>query len=154
MVGFVIGLGDRHLSNVMVKDETGDIVHIDFGDCFEVALARDIYPEHVPFRLTRQLVNVMEINGPANFRFACQHAMKIMRGNYRSMTAMLETLVHDPVLGLAGHRIVDIIHSKLVGRHVVDDQIIPVDNQVSNLIKQAQSSENMSKMFFGWNPFW
>ena len=34
MVGYLLGLGDRHPSNVMLQRQTGKIVHIDFGDCF------------------------------------------------------------------------------------------------------------------------
>jgi FKBP12-rapamycin complex-associated protein len=40
MVGYILGLGDRHPSNIMVKKRSGKIVHIDFGDCFEVAVLR------------------------------------------------------------------------------------------------------------------
>lgn len=36
MVGYVLGLGDRHPSNLMLDRTTGHVVHIDFGDCFEV----------------------------------------------------------------------------------------------------------------------
>jgi FKBP12-rapamycin complex-associated protein len=38
MVGHVLGLGDRHPSNMMMDRNSGRIVHIDFGDCFEVRL--------------------------------------------------------------------------------------------------------------------
>jgi FKBP12-rapamycin complex-associated protein len=36
MVGYILGLGDRHPCNLMLDRYTGKIVHIDFGDCFEV----------------------------------------------------------------------------------------------------------------------
>jgi FKBP12-rapamycin complex-associated protein len=36
MVGYILGLGDRHPSNLMLDRHTGKITHIDFGDCFEV----------------------------------------------------------------------------------------------------------------------
>ena len=62
MLGYVIGLGDRHPNNILMLRGTGKIVHIDFGDCFEVTMKRDKYPEKVPFRLTRMLVNAMEVN--------------------------------------------------------------------------------------------
>ena len=62
MVGHVLGLGDRHPSNILLMRETGKVVHIDFGDCFEVAMHREKYPEKVPFRLTRMLVNAMEVS--------------------------------------------------------------------------------------------
>jgi hypothetical protein len=35
-VGYVLGLGDRHPSNLVLHRRSGKILHIDFGDCFEV----------------------------------------------------------------------------------------------------------------------
>ncbi|GBP30109.1 hypothetical protein EVAR_94952_1 [Eumeta japonica] len=60
MVGYILGLGDRHPSNIMLDRVTGKFLHIDFGDCFEVAVTRDKFPEKIPFRLTRMLINAME----------------------------------------------------------------------------------------------
>jgi len=45
----------------MIHRVTGDVIHIDFGDCFEVAMHREKYPEKIPFRLTRMLTNAMEV---------------------------------------------------------------------------------------------
>jgi FKBP12-rapamycin complex-associated protein len=45
MVGHILGLGDRHPSNLMLERKTGKVVHIDFGDCFEVAMHREKFPE-------------------------------------------------------------------------------------------------------------
>ncbi|KAK7244360.1 hypothetical protein RIF29_39181 [Crotalaria pallida] len=38
MVGYLLGLGDRHPSNLMLH--SGKILHIDFGDCFEAETGR------------------------------------------------------------------------------------------------------------------
>ena len=40
MVGYMLGLGDRHFSNIMLDRYSGKITHIDFGDCFEVSYAK------------------------------------------------------------------------------------------------------------------
>ena len=55
MVGYILSLGDHHPSNLLLDHVTGKIVHIDFSDCFEVAMHHEKYPERVPFQLTRML---------------------------------------------------------------------------------------------------
>ena len=99
MVGYILGLGDRHPSNLMLDRLTGKILHIDFGDCFEVAVHREKFPEKIPFRLTRMLVNAMEISGiEGNFRSSCEAVMGMLRNNKDSVLAMLEAFVHDPLI--------------------------------------------------------
>eukprot|EP00953_Heterococcus_sp_UTEX-ZZ885_P007651 4616-Heterococcus_DN1.PRE.2 len=99
MVGYILGLGDRHPSNLMLDRFSGKILHIDFGDCFEVAMQRDKFPERVPFRLTRMLVNAMEVSRiEGNFRSTCEDVMRVLRANKDSVMAMLEAFVHDPLI--------------------------------------------------------
>ncbi|KAJ3083065.1 phosphatidylinositol kinase- protein kinase tor1 [Rhizoclosmatium hyalinum] len=99
MVGYILGLGDRHPSNLMLERFTGKVVHIDFGDCFEVAMHREKFPERIPFRLTRMLVNAMEVSGiEGNFRITCEHVMRVLRENKDSLMAVLEAFVHDPLI--------------------------------------------------------
>ncbi|KAI1329513.1 TOR kinase [Xylariaceae sp. FL0255] len=99
MVGYILGLGDRHPSNLMLDRITGKIIHIDFGDCFEVAMKRDKYPERVPFRLTRMLTYAMEVsNIEGSFRITCEHVMRVLRDNKESVMAVLEAFIHDPLL--------------------------------------------------------
>merc|ERR1711974_380852 len=72
MVGYVLGLGDRHPSNLLLDKNNGKILHIDFGDCFEVAMTREKFPEKIPFRLTRMLINAMEVAGiEGTYRCTC-----------------------------------------------------------------------------------
>ena len=99
IVGYVLGLGDRHPSNIMLDRITGKVAHIDFGDCFEVTQTRDKHPERVPFRLTRMLVNAMEVSGiEGNFRCTTEAVQRVMRSNRDSVMAMLEAFVHDPLI--------------------------------------------------------
>lgn len=99
MAGYVLGLGDRHPSNLMFDNESGKIVHIDFGDCFEVAMQRDRFPEQVPFRLTRMLVRAMEASGvEGTFRVTCEETLRVLRSNKDSVMAVLEAFVYDPLI--------------------------------------------------------
>lgn len=91
MVGYVLGLGDRHPSNIMIERTSGSVLHIDFGDCFEVAQERDLYRERVPFRLTRVLVNAFPVGGIEGlYRCACVDVMHALRSNRDSLMSVLE----------------------------------------------------------------
>ncbi|KAL7665224.1 Serine/threonine-protein kinase TOR [[Candida] zeylanoides] len=99
MVGYILGLGDRHPSNLMLDRITGKVVHIDFGDCFEAAILREKYPEKVPFRLTRMLNYAMEVSGiEGSFRITCEHVMRVLRANKESLMAILEAFAYDPLI--------------------------------------------------------
>ncbi|XP_075459599.1 serine/threonine-protein kinase mTOR isoform X2 [Ascaphus truei] len=99
MVGYILGLGDRHPSNLMLDRLSGKILHIDFGDCFEVAMTREKFPEKIPFRLTRMLTNAMEVTGlDGNYRTTCHTVMEVLREHRDSVMAVLEAFVYDPLL--------------------------------------------------------
>ena len=73
MAGYILGLGDRHPSNLMLERVSGRVVHIDFGDCFEITKQRSKYPEIVPFRLTRMMTVAMGHTGIAGtYRLTCE----------------------------------------------------------------------------------
>ncbi|KAE9399554.1 phosphatidylinositol 3-kinase [Gymnopus androsaceus JB14] len=99
MVGHILGLGDRHPSNILVERSTGKVINCDFGDCFEVAMMREKFPETVPFRLTRMLTHAMEVSGiEGSFRNTCEITMKVLRDNKESLMAVLEAFVYDPLI--------------------------------------------------------
>lgn len=31
MVGYILGLGDRHTQNILIDQKTAEVIHIDFG---------------------------------------------------------------------------------------------------------------------------
>jgi hypothetical protein len=99
IVGFILGLGDRHLMNIMLERNTGKIVHIDFGECFDSEQLRDKYPEKVPFRLTRMLVNAMEACGiEGTFKRVAEMVMNILRLNKEVYLAFFEEFICDPLI--------------------------------------------------------
>ena len=77
----------------MLNRFTGKVLHIDFGDCFEVAMHRDKFPEKVPFRLTRMLVNAMEVSGIEGGSSA-----------YLFLHAYIQTYIHAYILHLLVHK--------------------------------------------------
>ena len=61
-VGYILGLGDRHVQNILIDCRTAELVHIDLGVAFEQGRILPT-PETVPFRLTRDVVDGMGIAG-------------------------------------------------------------------------------------------
>ncbi len=99
MVGYMLGLGVRHPSNLMLDQISGRVLHIDFGDCFEVAMHRDKFPEMVPFCLTTMCMRAMEVLGiEESYGSTCEQTMAILRDNKDSLVAMFEAFVYDPLI--------------------------------------------------------
>jgi FKBP12-rapamycin complex-associated protein len=83
----------------MLHRYSSKIIHIDFGDCFEVAMHRESFPEKIPFRLTRMMVKAMEVSGiEGNFRSTAESVMTVLRENIESVMAVLEAFVYDPLV--------------------------------------------------------
>lgn len=114
MVGYILGLGDRHPSNLMLDKLSGRVFHIDFGDCFEVSMNREKIPERVPFRLTRMLIKAMEVAGiEGSYRSTCEKTMSVLRDSKDSLVAMLEAFVYDPLISW---RLADVSTDKSSGQ--------------------------------------
>ena len=101
IVGFIVGLGDRHLSNILLDVYTGEIVHIDFGVAFELGKLLPT-PEKMPFRLTRDIVDGFGIGGVEGvFRRCCEITLDVMRNGQDVLLTVVEVLLHDPMYSWA-----------------------------------------------------
>ncbi|KAH0791359.1 PIKK family atypical protein kinase [Histomonas meleagridis] len=173
MAGYILGLGDRHMCNIMIKKRSAKLVHIDFGDCFEVAMHRDKFPEVVPFRLTRMLQNALEVSRiEGTFRSCCQNVMELLRKNGNTIIGLLEVFIYDPLRqwicenkevevndnnnqeSSSAILIMNRIKDKLNGGDFEPGVLLSVNDQVDKLIAQASSVRNLCMMFRGWFPWW
>ncbi|OQS07464.1 phosphatidylinositol kinase (PIK-5) [Thraustotheca clavata] len=97
IVGHILGIGDRHSSNILIDEATGELVHIDFGVVFDQGMALQT-PETVPFRLTRDLVDGMGITGVDGlFTRTCEETLQVLRKKGTALTTILEVFIHDPL---------------------------------------------------------
>lgn len=97
ILGHVLGLGDRHGQNILVDEKTGEVVHIDFGVAFEQGRVLP-YPELVPFRLTRDVVDGMGITKTEGvFRRCCEFTLEALRQESYSIMTILDVLRYDPL---------------------------------------------------------
>ncbi|OXU25637.1 hypothetical protein TSAR_001094 [Trichomalopsis sarcophagae] len=98
IIGYIIGLGDRHLDNVLVDLNTGEVVHIDYNVCFEKGKTLRV-PEKVPFRMTPNIKTALGVTGVEGiFRLACEHTLRVMRRGAETLLTLLEAFVYDPLV--------------------------------------------------------
>ncbi|KAK6439953.1 Serine/threonine-protein kinase tel1 [Oleoguttula sp. CCFEE 5521] len=180
MLGHVLGLGDRHGHNIMLDEQSGEVVHIDLGIAFEAGRVLPV-PELVPFRLTRDIVDgmgVTKIEGV--FRRCCEFTMDAMREDKNSIMTLLNVLRYDPLYtwtlsplrakrmqqqqdggqnGDAG----DTAESSKKGQQdageadralsVVEKKLarnLSTAATVNELIQQATDERNLATLFAGW----
>eukprot|EP00658_Telonema_sp_P-2_P015333 TRINITY_DN15891_c0_g1_i2.p1 TRINITY_DN15891_c0_g1~~TRINITY_DN15891_c0_g1_i2.p1 ORF type:complete len:643 (-),score=103.52 TRINITY_DN15891_c0_g1_i2:32-1960(-) len=98
MVGYFLGLGDRHLSNIMIDYRSGEVVHIDFGIAFDKGTLLKI-PETVPFRMTRDVIDGFGIQGASGeFKSGCEMITRVMRDRRVLLQTVLEAFIYDPLV--------------------------------------------------------
>jgi ataxia telangiectasia mutated family protein len=97
MIGYILGIGDRHVQNILIDMKTAEVIHIDFGIAFEAGKCLP-HPELIPFRLTRDMLAPMGVSGVDGlFRKTCEKTIEILRENEKTLMTILEVLLYDPM---------------------------------------------------------
>ena len=175
MVGYVLGLGDRHGENILLDSTTGDCVHVDFNCLFNKGVTFD-YPEIVPFRLTHNMVEAMGPLGVEGiFRRSCEVTLRVMRDQMDPLMSVLKTFIYDPLVewskppkgrSSAATESGEIRNEK-AQTHVnnIEDRLrgilknkqrglpLSVEGHVSHLIKEATDENNLCQMYIGWAAY-
>ncbi len=101
MVGFILGLGDRHSSNILIDTATAELVHIDLGISFDHGRTLQT-PEVVPFRLTRDIVDGLGVTGVEGMmRSAAEITMRVLRDSTEALLTLLQVFVTSPLYSWA-----------------------------------------------------
>lgn len=157
MVGFLMGLGNRHPGNILLQPDTGKIIHInyDYEDMFENRMSREVFPENVPFRLTRMIINAFEgciVDGI--FKEICEDVLNVLRSYGSSVTGNLHVLMKEPIDAEQKNQIIDKMEMKLNGTNIETGQLDSVQDQVQWLINVSSDPTNYIRHYSGWCPFW
>ncbi|KAK4539973.1 hypothetical protein LTR36_009943 [Oleoguttula mirabilis] len=183
ILGYVLGLGDRHLQNIMLDEKSGEAVHIDLGIAFEAGRVLPV-PENVPFRLSRDIVDAMGVTKTEGvFRRCCEFTMDALREDKDSIMTLLNVLRYDPLYNwtvspLRAKRMQD---AQETGRNggadgeeasskkkeqeageadralsIVEKKLsktLSTAATVNELIQQATDEKNLATLFAGWSAF-
>uniref|UniRef100_A0A8D3CWJ1 DNA-dependent protein kinase catalytic subunit n=1 Tax=Scophthalmus maximus TaxID=52904 RepID=A0A8D3CWJ1_SCOMX len=96
---WILGIGDRHLSNFMISMETGGMIGIDFGHAFGSATQFLPVPELMPFRLTKQFVNLMQpLKESGLIQGVMVHSLRAFRAQPDLLLNTMDVFVKEPSL--------------------------------------------------------
>lgn len=96
---WILGIGDRHLSNFMINTETGGMIGIDFGHAFGSATQFLPVPELMPFRLTRQFINLMRPLAESGLiQSVMVHSLRAFRAEPDLLLNTMDVFVKEPSL--------------------------------------------------------
>lgn len=93
---WTLGIGDRHLSNLLISKKTGKIIGIDFGMAYGMATRDLLIPELIPLRLTPQFVKVvgpMETSGL--IKKSMVYTLRAIRAARKTMMAAMAAFMTD-----------------------------------------------------------
>ncbi|KAL1302378.1 hypothetical protein AAFC00_002781 [Neodothiora populina] len=179
ILGYVLGLGDRHTQNILLDEKSGEVVHIDLGVAFEAGRILPI-PEVVPFRLTRDIVDGMGVTKTEGvFRRSCEFTLDALRKETDNIMTLLNVLRYDPLYNwtlspLRAKRIQEAQEEtegvELPGSRKGDNDAGEADRALSvvekklskslsvaatvnELIQQATDERNLAVLFAGWAAY-
>ena len=133
----VIGIGDRHPGNIMIKDN-GIFFHIDFGHILGNFKKKfGIQRERSPFLLTPEMANVYSTyNKEEYFKTACVKAFNILRHNAQRLINMFIIMSTAGMPELCGMNDVKYLKEMLVLDKASDED---AGNYFIGLIKKSKN---------------
>ncbi|XP_031631692.1 DNA-dependent protein kinase catalytic subunit-like [Contarinia nasturtii] len=134
---WILGIGDRHLDNFVIDMSNAQLIAIDFDMAFGIATRSQTVPELLPFRLTKQFVDVMQPLKTSGFLVkSMAHVLRTFRMDSESLMAALECFIRDPsssnhIRGCDPDHLINAIKGKLNGIN----PLIPIENdlEIGNL---------------------
>ncbi|XP_024085878.1 serine/threonine-protein kinase atr-like isoform X2 [Cimex lectularius] len=175
IVGYIVGLGDRHGENILLDTTTGEVVHVDFNCLFNKG-EQFLYPETVPFRLTHNMVKAMGPTGMEGvFLKSCEITNKVLRSNTDQLISVIKPFMYDidmapKSIGSEGidfineeakqniinvqKRLAGTVRTKAAANvPVKQSNPLSVEGQIRYLVNEATSHTNLCQMYCGWAPY-
>lgn len=157
MIGRVLGLGDRHLENILINYKNGAVVHIDFDSIFDACKKRESVPETVSYRLThciRDGFGVTDVDG--TFAQSCVIVQEALQAKRRSLLNILHSFVYDPLIDMTWTNpalLLDEIERRISLQSNDRNSVINTNFAILFMNKDAMNPNNLARMWVGWLPY-
>lgn len=158
IVGYVIFLGNRTPKNILMNINTARIAHINFTNALSTS-GQESCPSTgatMPFRLTRMLVNALELSRTdGSFMQISDAIFTLLQQNKEDLLSILDILVYGQTMvsnrkSGTGIKMIKGIERKLDGYELDSKEKLTVQK----LISIATDKKNICSMPKYWNPWW
>ncbi|KAJ6648931.1 DNA-dependent protein kinase catalytic subunit [Pseudolycoriella hygida] len=96
---WTLGIGDRHLSNILINQKNAEMLGIDFNLAFGAGTRDSPIPELIPFRLSPHFVNVMSPLGTTGLITKTMvHTLRTFKSSKKLLTSYMESFVKEPTI--------------------------------------------------------
>nr|XP_050866588.1 DNA-dependent protein kinase catalytic subunit-like isoform X1 [Vespula vulgaris] len=97
VVHWILGIGDRHLSNILISIGSGKCLGVDFDQAFDAGIDSMI-PQLMPFRLTPQILGLLKpFTEKDLFGATMIHVLKALQCDKSTILACLDVFIHEPL---------------------------------------------------------
>lgn len=172
IIGYILGLGDRHGDNILIDVLSGESLHVDCNLMFNKGEELPI-PETVPFRLTHNMTDAMGILGiEGPFKKNCEIILRVLQREKKTLMSYLRPWVYEPVVkkndnNNSGDKIerteknaieqikkIEMRLKGIVRKYKGSSGIaLSTEGQVNFIIEEATNEENLACMYRGWIPW-
>lgn len=168
IIGYILGLGDRHGENILIDVCTGETFHVDCNMLFNRGEKLAV-PEVVPFRMTHNMIDAMGVLGiEGTFRKSCEIILRVLQKEKNTLLAYLRPIIYDVTSknngndkgeGIEKEAVTSYknVQSRLNGiatKYQSNSGIpLSVEGHVNFIIKEATNEANLAGMFRGWMPW-
>ncbi|XP_018654902.1 putative ataxia telangiectasia mutated (atm) [Schistosoma mansoni] len=145
VVGYLVGLGDRHPHNLLLHKSTGEIIHIDLGVAFDQVLLFDplyswsLSPAQL-YALEAKRAEINTLDKSKSSKPVNQLAERVLLG----VKGKLQGLV-------SGNLVVNSNETSSNCSGGLDQ--LDVAGHIGLLVRAATDYSNLSRMYFGWQAY-
>lgn len=154
IAGYIIGLGDRHLENILINQD-GKWAMVDYELCLDEG-NRLAIPELIPFRLSKGFQDLVYLDQCSLFRDTMEKVLQVYRDNIQIFQKILESLYKGRKDERSCQEIIDKImgienHDSHKDCHNLESPSIR--DHVTRLIQTATDQALLNRMYRGWMPW-
>jgi FKBP12-rapamycin complex-associated protein len=145
IIGYLLGLVRRDPDAILIERNSARLFHVRLNDCFE------LQKETVPFRLTRLLMNALEVSKiEGTFRICFEGIARLIKQNTHELSLVLEVFIDDPLHQFDPNLQKDFMITRFTEKGAPNG---PVADDVARLVADAASPQNQAQMPVVWAPW-